>query len=113
MIFIFSIATGTDYSFYVKSIVTYAPAFLGYNNSVLARVNMRRVFVRFLEESWARKNVLEIIWPLTLIYLIRGSVKQDVIYEWRPYEKATTVNPHNDGNTVFLCRVGGLEGGIR
>ena len=27
-----------DYSFYVKSIATYAPAFLGYNNSVVARV---------------------------------------------------------------------------
>ena len=35
---IFSIAMGADYSFYVKSIATYAPAFLGYNNSVLARV---------------------------------------------------------------------------
>ena len=29
---------GADYLFYVKSIATYAPAFLGYNNSVLARV---------------------------------------------------------------------------
>jgi hypothetical protein len=29
---------GADYSFYVKSIATYAPAFLGYNNSVLARM---------------------------------------------------------------------------
>ena len=29
---------GADYSFYVKSIATYATAFLGYNNSVLARV---------------------------------------------------------------------------
>ena len=37
-ILIFSIAMGADYSFYVKSIATYAPAFLGYNNSVLARV---------------------------------------------------------------------------
>ena len=27
-----------DYSFYVKSVATYAPAFLVYNNSVLARV---------------------------------------------------------------------------
>ena len=30
---------GADYSFYVKSIATFAPAFFGYNNSVLARVN--------------------------------------------------------------------------
>ena len=30
---------GADYSFYVKFIATYAPAFLGYNNSVLARVS--------------------------------------------------------------------------
>ena len=37
-ILIFSIAMGADYSFYVKSIATHAPAFLGYNNSVLARV---------------------------------------------------------------------------
>jgi hypothetical protein len=27
-----------NYSFYVESIATYAPAFLRYNNSVLARV---------------------------------------------------------------------------
>ena len=37
-ILIFSIAMGADYSFYVKSIATYAPAFFGYNNSILARV---------------------------------------------------------------------------
>ena len=37
-ILILSIAMGADYSFYVKSIATYAPAFLRYNNSVLARV---------------------------------------------------------------------------
>jgi hypothetical protein len=35
---IFSIVLGAEYSFYLKSIVTYAPAFWGYNNSVLARV---------------------------------------------------------------------------
>ena len=33
---------GADYSFYVESIATYAPAFMGYNNSVLARVNGQR-----------------------------------------------------------------------
>ena len=38
-ILIFSIAMGADYSFYVKSTATYAPAFLGSNNLVLARVN--------------------------------------------------------------------------
>ena len=37
-IFIFSIVLGAEYSSYLKSIATYAPAFLGYNNSVLARV---------------------------------------------------------------------------
>ena len=37
-ILIFSIAMGADYSFYMKSIATYAPAFLKYNNSVLAIV---------------------------------------------------------------------------
>ena len=35
-IFIFSIAMGANYSFYMKSIAIYAPAFLRYNNSVLA-----------------------------------------------------------------------------
>ena len=40
-ILIFSIAMGADYSFYVKSIATYAPAFLRHNNSVLARVITR------------------------------------------------------------------------
>ena len=39
-ILIFSIAMGADYTFYVKSIATYAPAFLAYNNSVLARVKV-------------------------------------------------------------------------
>jgi hypothetical protein len=39
-ILIFSIAMGADYSFYVKSIATYAPTFLGYNNSVLAIVGL-------------------------------------------------------------------------
>ena len=29
---------GADYSFYVKSIATYASTFFGYNNSVLASV---------------------------------------------------------------------------
>ena len=37
-ILIFSIAMGADFSFYVKSIATYASAFLMYNNSVLASV---------------------------------------------------------------------------
>ena len=38
-ILIFSIAMGVDYSFYVKSIATYAPTFFRYNNSVLAIVS--------------------------------------------------------------------------
>ena len=37
-IFIFSIVLGAEYSSYLKFIATYAPAFLGYNNSALARV---------------------------------------------------------------------------
>ena len=37
-ILIFSIAMGADYSFYVKSIATYASTFFEYNNSVLAIV---------------------------------------------------------------------------
>ena len=35
-ILIFSIVLGAKYSFDVKSIATYSPQFLGYNNSVLA-----------------------------------------------------------------------------
>ena len=35
-----SIVLGAEYLFYLKSIATYAPAFLGYNNSVLARVSI-------------------------------------------------------------------------
>ena len=38
-ILIFSIAMDADYLFYVISIATYAPPFLRYNNSVLARVS--------------------------------------------------------------------------
>ena len=37
-IFIFSIFLRDEYSFYVKSLATYAPTFLGYNNSALAIV---------------------------------------------------------------------------
>ena len=37
-ILIFSIAMGANYSFYMTSIAAYAPAFLRFNNSVLARV---------------------------------------------------------------------------
>ena len=35
---IFSIAMGADYLSYMNSIATYAPAFYGYNDLVLARV---------------------------------------------------------------------------
>ena len=38
MILIFSTAMGAKPSFYMKLIATYAPAFFGYNNPVLARV---------------------------------------------------------------------------
>ena len=38
-ILIFSIAMGANYSFYVKSIVTCSPTFLGYIISVLASVS--------------------------------------------------------------------------
>ena len=38
-ILIFSIVLGAEYSSYLKSIVSYAPAFLGYNNLVLAIVS--------------------------------------------------------------------------
>ena len=38
-IFNFSIVLGAKYLFYVKSIATYAPTFLGYNDLVLAVVH--------------------------------------------------------------------------
>ena len=44
---IFSIAMGADYSFYVKSIATYAPIFFGYFFSVLANV------LRAVTSGWA------------------------------------------------------------
>ena len=37
-ILIISVVLGAEYSFYMKSIATYAPQFFGYNNSVLAIV---------------------------------------------------------------------------
>ena len=61
-ILIFSIAIDADYSFYVKSIATYAHAFLRHNNSVLARVagenhreqHLGLVFKSPLMTSWVR-----------------------------------------------------------
>ena len=50
---IFSIAMGADCSFYVKSIATYAPAFFGYNSSVLASVNSHRA-------AWKKNE--EVLW---------------------------------------------------
>ena len=44
-ILIFSIAMGADYSSHAKSIATYTPAFLRYNNSVLAIVNVFQMFI--------------------------------------------------------------------
>ena len=49
---IFSIAMGADYSFYVKSIATYAPAFFGYNDSVLARVNLNKLYWLTLQDVY-------------------------------------------------------------
>ena len=51
-ILIFTIAMGADSSFYVKSIATYAPAFLGYNNSVLARVSASAVDKQSRRTVW-------------------------------------------------------------
>jgi hypothetical protein len=42
---------GADYSFYVKSIVTYDPTFLGYNNSVSAIVCKASVFHKWLYDE--------------------------------------------------------------
>ena len=42
-ILVFSIVLRAEYSFYVKSIATYAPQFFGYNNSVLAIVSQYKV----------------------------------------------------------------------
>ena len=63
----FSIAMGADYSFYMKSIGAYAPAFLRYNNSVLARVNRTdattnkiEFILRFFLFPYLRMSVLRI-----------------------------------------------------
>ena len=45
-ILIFPIAMDADYSFCVKSIATYVPAFLRSNNSVLARVANKALALR-------------------------------------------------------------------
>ena len=49
---------GSDYSFYVKSIATYAPTFLEHNNSVLAiawQVSHKTESVKFLSKLVAAK----------------------------------------------------------
>ena len=53
-ILIFSIVLGAEYSFYLKFIATYAPAFLGYNDSALARVALRHQVLTRLQ---TRNNV--------------------------------------------------------
>ena len=58
-ILIFSNAMDTTYSFYVKSIATYAPAFLRYNNSVLARVFQEagyKIWIDFFKEDLKQKE---------------------------------------------------------
>ena len=52
-ILIFQLVLCAEYSFYVKSIDTYAPAFLGYNDSVLARV---RGYGTYSKENLFQKN---------------------------------------------------------
>ena len=58
--FIFSIILGAKYSFYVKSIATFAPTFLGYNNSVLVIVsgkNSLRIPEKYFEQTAIFNNV--------------------------------------------------------
>ena len=57
-ILIFLFAMDADYSFYVKSIATYAPAFLRHNNSVLARVvslisRDERFYIQNYHNNWS------------------------------------------------------------
>ena len=51
-IFIFSIAMGADYSFYVKSIATFALTFCGYIISVLASVQWLKLCIGLNLLSW-------------------------------------------------------------
>ena len=58
------------YSFYVKSIATYAPAFLRYNNSVLASVNDEKPHVGFgftmiFSEGWKTSVLAYTVHSLT------------------------------------------------
>ena len=54
---------GADYSFYMKYIATYAPAFLRYNNSVLARVllHIKNIFVSKNKILVWKSNGLKIV----------------------------------------------------
>ena len=74
-ILIFSIAMGADCSFYVKSIATYAPAFLGYDNSALARVLCIHIPSIYLglgfEFEWHRIRDIAFVCPKTLNSNIR------------------------------------------
>ena len=67
-IMIFSIAMGANYSFYMTSIAAYAPAFLRFNNSVLARVlgiiPIYRKKASVFRDSYTKRNKKIIIWLL-------------------------------------------------
>ena len=55
---------GADYSFYVKSIATHAPTFLGYNNSVLAIVLL---FLFFTLQDIAFINPANVVFVYLLV----------------------------------------------
>ena len=53
------IVLGGEYSFYVKSIATYAPQFFWYNNSVLAVVHYKN-----LQKGKYKNGLSQNIWTL-------------------------------------------------
>ena len=64
---------GAEYSFYLKSIATYAPAFLGYNNSALARVNaVQQCTIFYATKSWVVRGLA--LYEITILLIIRSSI---------------------------------------
>ena len=73
-----------DYLFYMKSIATYAPAFLRYNNSVLARVLRNLYYCRTGYLDWEYNEIFFMKFPTVIsdyLLLTGGSgYKADLIH---------------------------------
>ena len=56
-VLIISVVLGAEYSFYMKSIATYAPQFFGYNNSVLAIVRRALSLIEVCKKNQMHKEL--------------------------------------------------------